>query len=661
MKKVLLIVLLIIIQQIFAQNENENQTQNENKKRAISYQSQIKNSEGQPIEDGKYKVVFNLYDSEKEEKPVWFETQQLEIKDGILNALIGSQKKLQAGDFKDQLWLTIEIDDEESERQFVTASSYSMMAARLDPNALIGGEKVSLIEQPDGRIRIDINGPPNNPLLYINSLVLNLEMIGAEYFTIQNKAGADVGAVLWNSGTTTYQGGTDFNDFVIVAKDGRDMVLKSDPNTTTGATGEVYVGTKAKTNDLIVTGSITSNKLQSEVDKNLTIEAAQSTSGIIPLSTTAGNINIGTLSNTNNLNVTGGLDVKGSSRISSDIEITGNITGGKDINLTGTLNATNVNSSGSDLTLKSDLSDGKIVIGTPDTPNHLNVTGNLSITGKLNTSFYTDRDFFTGGTNNWQFHTPDDGRQNMYIINRMHSSAGDWTKQTIFHENGDLTANGKIYGKGDIEITGDIIGKKDINLTGTLNATNVNSKINASLFKLANSMEEYDVLSFTDRDNRTVGSIMYNRTAPWYGGKAVEGVYDDFVIYAREGRDLILKCDAKDNVHGEVYVGSAGHTNNLRVTGKIFATEIEVKLDVFPDYVFKKDYNLLSLTEVENHINSHGTLPGMPTEKEIVENGLNINQMQIKLVEKIEELTLHMIRLEKENSDLRARIDSINK
>jgi hypothetical protein len=530
MKKVLLIVLLIIIQQIFAQNDNENQTGNENKKRAISYQSQIKNSEGQPIEDGKYKVVFNLYDSEKEEKPVWFETQQLEIKDGILNALIGSQKKLQAGDFKDQLWLTIEIDDEESEKQFVTASSYSMMAARLDPDALIGGEKVSLIEQPDGRIRIDINGPPNNPLLYINSLVLNLEMIGAEYFTIQNKAGTDVGAVLWNNGLTAYQGGTGFNDFVIVAKDGRDMVLKSDPSTTTGVTGEVYVGTKAKTNDLIVTGSITSNKLQSEVDKNLTIEAAQSTSGIIPLSTTAGNINIGTLSNTNNLNVTGGLDVKGPSRISSDIEITGNITG-----------------------------------------------------------------------------------------------------------------------------------RKDINLTGTLNATNVNSKINASLFKLANSTDPYDVLSFTDRDNKAVGSIMYNRTAKWYGGKAVEGIYDDFVIYAREGRDLVLKCDAKDNVHGEVYVGSAGHTNNLRVNGTIFATEIQVKLDVFPDYVFKKDYNLLSLTEVENHINSHGTLPGMPTEKEIVENGLNINQMQIKLVEKIEELTLHMIRLEKENSDLRARMDSINR
>jgi len=75
---------------------------------------------------------------------------------------------------------------------------------------------------------------------------------------------------------------------------------------------------------------------------------------------------------------------------------------------------------------------------------------------------------------------------------------------------------------------------------------------------------------------------------------------------------------------GTVYIGTQDKVNDLRVNGTIFATEIQVKLNVFPDYVFKKDYNLLSLTEVENHINSHGTLPGMPTEKEIVENGLNI-------------------------------------
>jgi hypothetical protein len=152
---------------------------------------------------------------------------------------------------------------------------------------------------------------------------------------------------------------------------------------------------------------------------------------------------------------------------------------------------------------------------------------------------------------------------------------------------------------------------------------------------------------------------MYNRTEPWYGGeKNTDNEYNSFVLYARDGRDLVLKSNKID---GNVYVGAATCPNNLRVNGTIFATEIQVKLDVFPDYVFKKDYNLLSLSEVENHINSHGTLPGMPTEKEIVENGLNINQMQIKLVEKIEELTLHMIRLEKENSDLRARMDSINR
>ena len=105
--------------------------------------------------------------------------------------------------------------------------------------------------------------------------------------------------------------------------------------------------------------------------------------------------------------------------------------------------------------------------------------------------------------------------------------------------------------------------------------------------------------------------------------------------------------------------GDLGVNGNLRVKGKIEATEIEVKLAVYPDYVFKDDYNLLPLSQVEEHINSHGRLPGMPSEQEVVENGLNLNEMHLKVVEKIEELTLHMIILEKENKELKERLNSM--
>ncbi|MBU4487206.1 MAG: hypothetical protein KKD38_09800, partial [Candidatus Delongbacteria bacterium] len=153
-----------------------------------------------------------------------------------------------------------------------------------------------------------------------------------------------------------------------------------------------------------------------------------------------------------------------------------------------------------------------------------------------------------------------------------------------------------------------------------------------------------------------VGGLMYNESNLSYQG-GLTG--KDFVVYAYNDRDLVLKSN---KVNGNVFIGAKGCSNNLRVYGKILATEIEVKLDVdFPDYVFNKDYNLLPLTEVERHINTFGHLPGMPSGKEVEENGLNISEMQLKLVEKIEELTLHMIRLEKENKELQDKINDLAK
>lgn len=62
------------------------------------------------------------------------------------------------------------------------------------------------------------------------------------------------------------------------------------------------------------------------------------------------------------------------------------------------------------------------------------------------------------------------------------------------------------------------------------------------------------------------------------------------------------------------------------------------------DYVFKEDYNLMSLAEVENYISKNGHLPNIPSAEEIVEDGgFELKEMNIKLLEKIEELTLYII------------------
>ena len=71
------------------------------------------------------------------------------------------------------------------------------------------------------------------------------------------------------------------------------------------------------------------------------------------------------------------------------------------------------------------------------------------------------------------------------------------------------------------------------------------------------------------------------------------------------------------------------------------------------DFVFKKDYNLPTLEEVEQHIEEKGTLPGVHSEKEVKTNGVNLAETDVLLLQKIEELTLYVIELKKEVDELK--------
>ena len=100
----------------------------------------------------------------------------------------------------------------------------------------------------------------------------------------------------------------------------------------------------------------------------------------------------------------------------------------------------------------------------------------------------------------------------------------------------------------------------------------------------------------------------------------------------------------------------------LAVEGKLVAKEIIVTIDnwnTWPDYVFKPNYNLMSLLDLEKSINQNGHLPGMPNAQDIRDNGINISEVQAKLLEKIEELTLYMIEMKKENELLKQEINKL--
>ena len=180
------------------------------------------------------------------------------------------------------------------------------------------------------------------------------------------------------------------------------------------------------------------------------------------------------------------------------------------------------------------------------------------------------------------------------------------------------------YGSGSSSI-GDnniIIGKKATLPNGAANAMNIGGVLYASGLK----------------SNTTLTSV------------SASGRIGINVVAPTATLDVVgnAKISAGLSVNGNVGIGT---TNNpqykLDVAGTIRAKEIKVELNVGADFVFEPDYKLRNLSEVEAFINANKHLPEIESEKEMQENGLNITEFQIKLLQKVEELTLYAIQQEK--------------
>ncbi len=102
----------------------------------------------------------------------------------------------------------------------------------------------------------------------------------------------------------------------------------------------------------------------------------------------------------------------------------------------------------------------------------------------------------------------------------------------------------------------------------------------------------------------------------------------------------------------------------LLVEKGIMAAKVKVALPYtshWADYVFDKDYDLMPLDQVEEFISENKHLPNIPSAEELVEEGIDLGQMDAKLLEKIEELTLHLINQEKTIKVLQERIQVLEK
>jgi hypothetical protein len=94
----------------------------------------------------------------------------------------------------------------------------------------------------------------------------------------------------------------------------------------------------------------------------------------------------------------------------------------------------------------------------------------------------------------------------------------------------------------------------------------------------------------------------------------------------------------------------------LSVNGKIMCEELKVQLSgSWPDYVFGESYSLMPIKGVESFIKNNRRLPGIPSAAQMEKDGLSVGEMQKKMMEKIEELTLYIIQQQKEIDALKAK------
>lgn len=102
------------------------------------------------------------------------------------------------------------------------------------------------------------------------------------------------------------------------------------------------------------------------------------------------------------------------------------------------------------------------------------------------------------------------------------------------------------------------------------------------------------------------------------------------------------------NISGNVGIGTSSPDEKLTVNGAIHAKEVIINLAVpGPDYVFEKNYLLLPIEDLKKFITQNKHLPEVPSAKEMQENGINLSEMNLLILKKVEEMSLYVIDHEK--------------
>lgn len=316
-------------------------------------------------------------------------------------------------------------------------------------------------------------------------------------------------------------------------------------------------------------------------------------------------------------------------------------------------------------------SNGKVGIGTTN-PNHqLHINGGdlfvQSSSGLIR--------FGYDGANEWQMATTGAGADLRWYTTP--DGGTTITPRHYFSQNGNMGIGG-FSGPGVPLARLDVIGA---GATSSTNTFMLRSNVGDTLVRVRDDGRMgigYNGTSYGRTLNMGgTGINFYTANEVAFGG-AVFPTDTSLIIWSNSGANnyVVLQPswgntgvgtytpNAKFHVNGTQLIGgnvdriATGY--QLSVKGKIIAEEVKVQLYAsWPDYVFGKNYKLMPLNELEESINKNKHLPNIPSAAEVEKEGISLGDMNKRLMEKVEELTLYIIDLNKKNNALAEKVEKL--